>query len=256
MIEIQILTPIPEIAEGVLRQSILGRAQNAGLVKLEAIDLRRWTSDRHRTVDDAPYGGGPGMVMKIAPIAAAPEGGREAGHAGADPHAWQSIANARVYIANIRDDLCAADPEGAAVYQSRASAYLARLDGLESDVREAIAAIPPERRKIITTHDAFGYFGAAYGVAFLAPLGVSTDSEASARDVGRIIRQIREQKIPAVFLENVTDPRLSQRIAAESGAKVGGTLYSDGLSAPGGPAGTYIDMVHHNIRELKAALAP
>ena len=192
----------------------------------------------------------------IAPIAAAPEGGREAGHAGADPHAWQSIANARVYIANIRDDLCAADPEGAAVYQSRASAYLARLDGLESDVREAIAAIPPERRKIITTHDAFGYFGAAYGVAFLAPLGVSTDSEASARDVGRIIRQIREQKIPAVFLENVTDPRLSQRIAAESGAKVGGTLYSDGLSAPGGPAGTYIDMVHHNIRELKAALAP
>lgn len=173
-----------------------------------------------------------------------------------DPHAWQSVANAKLYVANIRDDLIAADPSGEAAYEAQASAYLARLDTLEAQVRAAIAAIPPERRKLVTTHDAFGYFGAAYGLAFIAPLGVSTDSEASAKDVARIIRQIKAQKIPAVFLENVTDPRLTSQIARESGAKVGGALYSDGLSPPDGPAGTYIDMVQYNIRELQAALSP
>ena len=174
----------------------------------------------------------------------------------ADPHAWQSVANAKLYVANIRDDLIAADPAGEAAYAAQASAYLARLDTLEAQVHAAIAAIPPERRKLVTTHDAFGYFSAAYGLAFIAPLGVSTDSEASAKDVARIIRQIKAQKIPAVFLENVTDPRLTRQIAAESGAKVGGALYSDGLSPPDGPAGTYIDMVQYNIRELQAALSP
>ena len=166
----------------------------------------------------------------------------------ADPHAWQSIANVKIYVANIRDDLIAADPSGEAAYAARASAYLLRLDALEAQVRASIAAIAPERRKLVTTHDAFGYFGAAYGLAFIAPLGVSTDSEASAKDVARIIRQIKAQKIPAVFLENVTDPRLTRQIAAESGAKVGGALYSDGLSPPDGPAGTYIDMIQYNIR--------
>jgi zinc/manganese transport system substrate-binding protein len=174
----------------------------------------------------------------------------------ADPHAWHDIANARIYVANIREGLIAADPDGRETYAAAASAYLAKLDTLEAEVRREVARIPPERRRIITTHDAFGYFGAAYGLSFLAPTGISTDSEPSARDVARIIRQIRQEKVPAVFLENISDPRLTQRIAAESGARVGGTLYSDGLSFPDGPAGTYIDMVRHNIRELTAALAP
>jgi zinc/manganese transport system substrate-binding protein len=121
-------------------------------------------------------------------------------------------------------------------------------------VRAAVAAIPADRRKIITTHDAFGYFGAAYGVAFIAPQGVSTESEVSARDVAKIITQIKKQKIPAVFLENVTDERLLKRIAEESGARVGGTLYSDALTDEKGAAPTYLDLMRHNIKQLAEAL--
>jgi len=173
---------------------------------------------------------------------------------GVDPHAWQSIANARIYVANIRDALTAADPAGKEAYEKNAADYLAKLAAVETEVKEAIAKIPTERRRIITTHDAFGYFGAAYGFEFIAPQGVSTETEASARDVAKIIRQIRAQKIPAVFLENVSDPRLVQRISEETGAKIGGTIYSDALSGENGPASTYIDMMRHNIRELSAAL--
>jgi zinc/manganese transport system substrate-binding protein len=174
---------------------------------------------------------------------------------GLDPHAWQSIANAKIYAASIRDGLIAADPEGEATYRANADNYLARLDALEKEVLADIAKIPPGRRQIITTHDAFGYFGTAYGFRFIAPEGISTETEASAREVAKIIRQIKAQKIPAVFLENVTDPRLVRRIASESGATVGGTLYSDALSPPDGPASTYIDMMRNNVRELATALA-
>lgn len=171
-----------------------------------------------------------------------------------DPHAWQSVANAKTYVANIRDGLIAVDPAGRDAYTANAAAYLTRLDALEADIRAALARIPQERRKVITNHEAFGYLGAAYGLRFIAPQGVSTDAAPSAQAVARIIRQIRQEKIPAVFLENVSDPRLAERIAQESGAKLGGKLYSDQLSPPDGPAGTYIDMVRHNIRVLTAAL--
>jgi zinc/manganese transport system substrate-binding protein len=184
-----------------------------------------------------------------------PQQMREEGHIELDPHAWQSIANAKIYVANIRDGLIAADPAGEAAYRANAENYLGKLDTLEAEVKREIAEIPPGRRQIITTHDAFGYFGTAYGFRFIAPEGVSTETEASARDVAKIIRQIKAQKIQAVFLENVTDPRLVRSIAAESGAMVGGTLYSDALSPPDGPAATYIDMMRNNVRELAAALA-
>jgi zinc/manganese transport system substrate-binding protein len=174
----------------------------------------------------------------------------------ADPHAWQSVVNAKVYVANIRDALVAADPADAAAFRANADGYLAKLDDLDSDVRVAMAQIPVARRKVISTHGAFGYFAAAYGVDFIAPLGVSTDSEASARDIADIITQIRVAKIPAVFVENISDPRLIQRISAETGAGIGGTLYSDGLTGEKGDAPTYIDMVRHNIRALNHALTP
>lgn len=182
------------------------------------------------------------------------KGGHAHAHGHDDPHAWQSIANAKIYVANIRDALSAADPAGKASYEANATAYLAELDKLEGEVKAAIARIPAERRKAITTHDAFGYFVKAYGIAFVAPQGVSTEAEVSARDVARIIRQVKAQKIPAVFLENVTNPRLVEQIARESGAKVGGRLYSDALSAESGPAGTYIRMMKHNISEIEKAL--
>ena len=128
--------------------------------------------------------------------------------------------------------------------------------GFDADIRARLAALPAGRRRIITSHDAFGYFGAEYGLAFIAPEGISTDSEPSAQDVARIIRQIRADKIPAVFLENIADHRLIDQIAHETGAKAGGTLYSDALSPPGGPAATYLDMMRHNADALLAALGP
>jgi zinc/manganese transport system substrate-binding protein len=178
----------------------------------------------------------------------------KAGRTVIDPHAWQSVADAKIYVANIRDGLAAIDPARKAIYETNAAAYLGKLDDLEKEVKAAIARIPADRRKIITTHDAFGYFGAAYGIAFIAPEGVSTEAEPSAKDMAKIITQIRKQKIPAVFLENISDPRLMEQIARETGAAIGGMLYSDALSEPDGPAGTYIDMMRHNVREFTKAL--
>ena len=179
----------------------------------------------------------------------------EHGHGGsADPHAWQSVENAKIYAVNIRNALIAADPAGKSVYDANAAAYLAKLDALNADVKAAIEKIPPERRKIITTHDAFGYFAAAYKVSFIAPQGVSTEADVSAQDVAKIITQIRKQKIPAVFLENITDDRLLKRIGAESGARIGGTLYSDALTDEKGAAPSYIDMIRHNVKQLAEAL--
>jgi zinc/manganese transport system substrate-binding protein len=174
--------------------------------------------------------------------------------ADADPHAWQSVANAKIYVTNIRDALVAADP-AREIYRANTETYLAKLDALDREVREAIAQIPPARRKVISTHKAFGYFAAAYGIDFIAPLGVSTESEPSARDIAGIIIQVRTAKIPAVFLENISDPRLIQRIAAETGARVGGTLYSDSLTDEKGDAPTYIELIRHNIKALTSALA-
>jgi zinc/manganese transport system substrate-binding protein len=173
----------------------------------------------------------------------------------ADPHAWQSVVNAKIYVANIRDALVTANPADAEAFRTNAAAYLTKLDRLDREVREAIAQIPEGRRKVISTHRAFGYFAAAYGIAFIAPLGVSTESEASARDIAAIITQVKTAKIPAIFLENISDPRLMQRIAAETGAKVGGTLYSDSLTGEKGDVPTYIDLVRHNIKTLTSALA-
>jgi zinc/manganese transport system substrate-binding protein len=172
-----------------------------------------------------------------------------------DPHAWQSVGNAAIYVANIRDAMAAADPAHADIYKANADAYLAILQRLDHDIRDAVAQIPPDRRKVISTHAAFGYFAAAYGIAFLAPQGVSTDSEPSARDIATLITQIKAEKIPAVFLENISDPRLIRQIAAESGAAVGGTLYSDSLTDADGEAPTYIQLMGHNIKTIVSALA-
>ncbi|QYZ68551.1 metal ABC transporter substrate-binding protein [Neotabrizicola shimadae] len=182
------------------------------------------------------------------------EAGHDHDHGGQDPHAWQSVANVEIYVGNIERGLTAADPEGAETYKANAAAYMAELQAVDAEIKAAIAALPEDRRTIVTSHDAFGYFGDAYGMTFKAPQGISTESEASAADVAALITQIRDEKIPAVFMENISDPRLLDQIAAETGAKVGGTLYSDALSGPEGPAGTYLTMMRYNIGQLTAAL--
>jgi zinc/manganese transport system substrate-binding protein len=158
-------------------------------------------------------------------------------------------------VVNIRDALIAADQSGKAAYEANAADYLKKLDELEQEVKGLVARIPADRRKIITSHNAFRYFEDAYGIDFVSPQGVSTDAEASAKDVARIIQQIRRQNIKAVFVENVSDARLMERIAKETGARIGERVYSDALSDENGQAGTYIEMMRHNIRAFSTALS-
>jgi len=172
----------------------------------------------------------------------------------ADPHAWQSVVNAKIYVTNIRDALVQADALDGDYFRRNADRYLAELDALDREVRNEMEKIPPARREVISTHDAFGYFAKDYGIAFIAPLGVSTETEPSARDIATLIVQVKKDEIPAVFLENITDDRLIRRISEETGAQVGGTLYSDSLTDEKGPVPTYIAMVRHNIKALASAL--
>jgi len=171
-----------------------------------------------------------------------------------DPHAWQSLSNGLIYVDNISKGLCAADPEGCPTYEANARSYEAEITALDAEVKAQIASVPEAKRKVITTHDAFGYFGAAYGVQFEAPEGVSTESEASAADVAKLIEQIRSEGVSALFIENMSDGRLIEQIARETGAKLGGELYADALSRPDEGAATYLDMFRHNVSLLVPAM--
>jgi len=175
-------------------------------------------------------------------------------HGAYDPHAFQSIRNAKIYVKNIADAFCKADAANCEAYKTNAAAYTKKLDVTEAEVKGAIASIPESKRTIITSHDAFGYFQHEYGLKFLAPEGISTDSEASAADIVALIKQIKEDKASAIFVENITNPRLIEQIASETKLKVGGTLFSDALSQPEEGASTYIDMMHHNIETFKKAI--
>lgn len=183
--------------------------------------------------------------------------GHQHGHAhGADPHAWQDLSLARRYVDNIAQALSRRWPAHEADIAARRRDYLARIDRLHAWAHAQFEPVPRAQRRVVTSHDAFAYLGAAYGIDFLAPQGWTTHSEPSAAAVARLIRQLRQQQVRAVFIENISDARLVERIARESGARVGGTLFSDALSRPGGPADTYLRLVEHNVRTVAAALAP
>jgi zinc/manganese transport system substrate-binding protein len=175
-------------------------------------------------------------------------------HGGIDPHAWQSLANGVLYTAAIADGFCKAAPDDCALFRANAAAYSAELAKLDADVKARVSAIPEGQRKVITSHDAFGYFGREYGITFLAPQGISTDSEASAATVADLIRQIRELNVKVLFVENISDPRLIQQIGTETGASLGGTLYSDALSDSDEAGASYIGMMKHNADALIAAM--
>jgi len=191
---------------------------------------------------------------EFADADAAEGAGTGGGKTVTDPHAFQSIANAKIYVKNIAEAFCTADSAGCDSYKANAADYSKKLDALETEVRTAIQSIPQDKRVVITSHDAFGYFEHEYGLTFLAPQGISTDSEPSAADVARLVSQVKQDKAAAIFIENITNPRLIEQISSESGIKVGGTLYSDALSGSDGPAATYIDMMHSNITQIKGAI--
>ncbi len=182
--------------------------------------------------------------------------GHAHGHDKLDPHAWQSIEAAKLYVANIRDELIKVDPAGRAAYTTNATNYMAELDKLKGEITSALAAIPKEKRVAITSHDALAYFGREFDFTLEAVQGVSTEGEPSAKDVARIIRLAKEHKARAVFVENMTNPRIVEQIARETGAKVGGRLFSDALSDEKGEAPTYIAMMRHNAKMLIDAIKP
>ena len=175
-------------------------------------------------------------------------------HGAFDPHAWQSLENAVIYANNIAAGLAQADPENAGDYYANRAAFVAEVEMLSADIEAMMKSLPADKRTVVTPHDAFGYFAATYDLTFVAPQGMSTESEVSAGDVAALITQIREESISAVFIESITDNRMMEQIANETGATIGGTLYSDALSAKSGPASTYLDMMRHNATTLFDAL--
>ncbi|MBP2547727.1 zinc/manganese transport system substrate-binding protein [Neorhizobium galegae] len=171
-----------------------------------------------------------------------------------DPHVWNSPVNVKIWVTNIEKALSAADPADAATFKANAEAYTKKLDTLDAYAREKFAKIPEDRRKVLTSHDAFGYFGREYKVTFLSPLGVSTETEASAADVAKLIDQIKAEHVKTYFFENSNDPRLVKQVAKATGAEPGGELYVESLSKPSGPAGTYEKMFRFNVDHLAGAM--
>ena len=172
-----------------------------------------------------------------------------------DPHAWNNISNAKIYIQNIRDALIKYDPEHAQDYQENAANYLKKLEDLENWLKEKLCCFPKEQREIITAHDAFGYYGEAYDIKVLAPVGISTEAEASAWDVAKLVDQIHRLKIKVIFVENISNTKVMTQLSEETGAEIGGTLYSDSLSKPTGPASTYEAMIRHNTSLIHYAIS-
>jgi zinc/manganese transport system substrate-binding protein len=175
-------------------------------------------------------------------------------HAETDPHAWQDPTNVVIYVRNIAAALGQLDPAGASSYQANSEAYIKELQALDTWVKEQFAAIPAGKRKVITSHDAFGYFGAHYQVGFLAPQGISTEAEPSAKEVAQLIRQIQREKIKAVFVENMSNPKLLAQLSKDAGVTMGPELYVDALSAAGGPADNYLKLMRHNVTQLVSGI--
>jgi len=221
----------------------------AQLFVVNGLGLEGWLT---RLIQSARYRGPVVVATEGIVLITTTEAGETA--PSPDPHAWQDPRNAVVYAENIVRALASTDPGHAAAYQLRLGHYRADLEALDRRVRERLEEIPTEKRRVITTHDAFAYYGRAFGVTFLAPEGLTTESEPSAKTVAALIRQIRREGIKALFLENISDPRLMEQIARETGAGLGPPLYSDALSGPDGPAPTYIRMIEYNTATLQVGM--
>jgi zinc/manganese transport system substrate-binding protein len=175
-------------------------------------------------------------------------------HEGADPHAFQDLANAQLYVANIAKGLSEVAPSHAADFKANADTLIAEIAALDRQLKADFGAIPQDKRRVLTSHDAFHYFGRAYGIAFVSVQGLSTEAEPTADDLVKVVRQARDGHLSAIFLENMSDPRLAETVAQETGLRIGGELYADALSDPSGPAPDYLSLIRHNARQLLAAM--
>jgi len=226
----------------------LRRLMNAAVLVENGLGLEGWLQ---RLAEAAKFSGVPVVASNGATLRTIRN---ERGLPVSDPHAWQDPRNGVVYVRNIAAGLTAASPTDAALFRGRADRFIADIQQTDTWIARQFNALPASSRRIITTHDAFGYFGARYGIEFLAAEGISTDSEPSAKGIAALVAQIRREKIRAIFLENMTDPRLAEMLAREAGVKLGGTVYSDALSPPGGPAATYLAMLRHNTTLFVSAM--
>jgi zinc/manganese transport system substrate-binding protein len=181
---------------------------------------------------------------------------REGAVTSLDPHAWQNPRNGVIYARNVAEGLTAADPVHADTWRVNAASYVAEIEQVDTWIANQFAPIPPAARRIITTHDAFGYYGDRYGITFLAVEGLSTDAEPSAKAIAALVAQVRRERARTVFLENMTDPRLAKMLAQETGATLSGPLYSDALSKPDGPAPDYLSMLRYNTTLFQRAMRP
>ena len=232
------------------------RLAQAKLVVVNGLGFEGWMN---RLIKSSGYKG-PVLTaskgVKTIPMAKSDhDHGHNHSHAAPDPHAWQNLLNARQYVENIKVALSAAMPAQTADFQARAAAYLKQIDALEKSTQAKIAAVPMERRRVITSHDAFGYFARAYKVTFYPLQGLSTGSEPSAADVVRIVNEIKKNKVTAIFAENISDPRVLERVAKDTGAKIGGTLFADALSEPGTDADTYLKMFERNVSTIVSGIS-
>ncbi len=235
-------TPSPRDARAVL---------NARLLVINGLNFEPWAQ---KLVKSAGYKGVTVVAASGVPARPMQESSDSHGHHEADPHAWQNPDNVLLYVKNITAGLSKVDPAGAAAYQANAAAYAAELKMFDAWAKAQFASIPAARRKVITSHDAFGYFAAHYQISFLAPEGISTDTEPSARHVAELIRQMKREKIKAVFVENMSNPKLIAQLSRDAGAAVGGTLYSDALSGPEEAGSSYLKMMRHNVTQLVAGM--
>ena len=218
------------------------------LLVTNGLDFEPWA---HKLVKSAGYKGqslvaSQGIKARAMPV--------EKGKAEPDPHAWQDPTNVVFYVRNIAAALSKLDPAGASTFQANSEAYVKELEALDTESKAAFAAIAPDKRKVITSHDAFGYFGARYSIRFLAPQGMSTEAEPSAKQVANLIRQIQKEKIRAVFVENMSNPKLLAQLSKDAGVTVGPALYVDALSKAGGPADSYLKLMRHNAAQLAAGM--
>ena len=232
------------------------RLADAKLVVINGLGFEGWMD---RLIKSSGYRGSVTVASRgVKTIQEAAGHGHQHGHShshAADPHAWQNPLNVKQYVQNIRLALAAAKPAAAQEFEQRAQAYSRDLDALDQSIRERLKPIPVAQRRIVTSHDAFGYFAAAYNVKFYPLQGLSTGSEPSAADVVRIINQIKKNKVTAIFVENISDARVLERITKESGARIGGTLYADALSEPGTAVDTYLKLIEHNAATIVKGLA-
>lgn len=231
------------------------RLADAKLVVINGLGFEGWMD---RLIKSSGYRGSVTVASRgVKTIQEAAGHGHQHSHShAADPHAWQNPLNVKQYVQNIRLALAAAKPAAAQEFEQRAQAYSRDLDALDQSIRERLKPIAVAQRRIVTSHDAFGYFAAAYNVKFYPLQGLSTGSEPSAADVVRIIDQIKKNKVTAIFAENMSDARVLERITKESGARIGGTLYADALSEPGTAVDTYLKLIEHNAATIIKGLAP